>query len=460
MEQRFGADFSGVRVHDDARAAESARAVDAHAYTVGSDIVFAPGRYAPGTSGGDRLLAHELAHVVQDAPRTLARKEAADPGRGLGLHRGGGARVLRRQVSCDSPTPGGKCCFACPKPPGSPPHRCCDKTSLDFVQQSEKSGDAIANKAWERWAAVESCPGDDPRVKALLARHFKVDTGSADAGTQVKTINAAFDKIVSMNGVIPDCEPKVATGGTDDAKVAAGWRPLTHPMCFDFFPPFFEKARAARAPITIIHEKAHSLAGKDDGGGYEGDPTYPGADAAAALRTADPYANFMRDLARLPTAPKCGSAPAPPSPPPPQHQGACGPAEIGPAPPGCTPQSVPLPAERFLFNPSCDEFAPGEEARLRGFADAHAGAGAVTVVGMASSDGAPSFNDALSCRRAEAGRAVLEGAGVVPASVVATGPVPGTANDPTVRAVGIESAELPEPGGGPDVTDWFTAGFW
>jgi len=77
MEQRFGAGFGGVRVHDDARAAESARAVDAHAYTVGSHVVFGAARYAPGTPGGDRLLAHELAHVVQQgearAPRQVAR---------------------------------------------------------------------------------------------------------------------------------------------------------------------------------------------------------------------------------------------------------------------------------------------------------------------------------------------------------------------------------------------------
>ncbi len=65
MESRFGADFGAVRVHDDARAAESARAVDAHAYTVGSHVAFAARRYAPGTPAGDRLLAHELAHTLQ-----------------------------------------------------------------------------------------------------------------------------------------------------------------------------------------------------------------------------------------------------------------------------------------------------------------------------------------------------------------------------------------------------------
>src|SRR5205085_3153068 len=65
MEPRFGHDFSRVRVHADGRAAESARSVNALAYTVGEDLVFGAGQYAPGTSAGKRLLAHELSHVVQ-----------------------------------------------------------------------------------------------------------------------------------------------------------------------------------------------------------------------------------------------------------------------------------------------------------------------------------------------------------------------------------------------------------
>jgi uncharacterized protein DUF4157/putative RNase toxin 44 of polymorphic toxin system len=65
MESRFGRDFSRVRTHTDARSAESARAVSAEAYTVGSDIVFGSGRYAPETPSGRRLIAHELAHTIQ-----------------------------------------------------------------------------------------------------------------------------------------------------------------------------------------------------------------------------------------------------------------------------------------------------------------------------------------------------------------------------------------------------------
>ncbi|MEP7219674.1 MAG: DUF4157 domain-containing protein, partial [Bacteroidota bacterium] len=76
MEPRFAHDFSGVRVHTDAHAAESADAVNALAYTVGDRVVFGANRYRPGTMEGKRLLAHELAHVVQQRaarPETVPR---------------------------------------------------------------------------------------------------------------------------------------------------------------------------------------------------------------------------------------------------------------------------------------------------------------------------------------------------------------------------------------------------
>lgn len=65
MEPRFGHDFSQVRVHADTKAADSANAVKAHAYTVGQDIVFGPGQYSPHAEASRHLLAHELTHVVQ-----------------------------------------------------------------------------------------------------------------------------------------------------------------------------------------------------------------------------------------------------------------------------------------------------------------------------------------------------------------------------------------------------------
>ena len=65
MEGRLGHDFSDVRVHDDGAAHESAKAVNAHAYTVGSNVVFQRDKYDPGSDAGKVMLAHELTHVVQ-----------------------------------------------------------------------------------------------------------------------------------------------------------------------------------------------------------------------------------------------------------------------------------------------------------------------------------------------------------------------------------------------------------
>jgi hypothetical protein len=81
MEPRFGHDFSGVRVHTDAKSAESARAVNAMAYTVGQDVVFASGQYVPQAGAGRWLLAHELAHVIQQQPAASGEPlDLGDPG--------------------------------------------------------------------------------------------------------------------------------------------------------------------------------------------------------------------------------------------------------------------------------------------------------------------------------------------------------------------------------------------
>ncbi len=88
FEPRFGADFSGVRVHTDGKAAESAKAVNSHAYTVGNRIVFGQGNYSTISLTGRRLLAHELAHTIQQGgaknssntpvPNQIAETDAAE----------------------------------------------------------------------------------------------------------------------------------------------------------------------------------------------------------------------------------------------------------------------------------------------------------------------------------------------------------------------------------------------
>jgi hypothetical protein len=86
MESRFGFDFSKVRIHTDENAASAAQAINSKAFTVGYDIVFGSGQYAPNTVSGSLLLAHELAHIIQqnDLKYTLSERSANSESSHLG----------------------------------------------------------------------------------------------------------------------------------------------------------------------------------------------------------------------------------------------------------------------------------------------------------------------------------------------------------------------------------------
>jgi hypothetical protein len=140
MEPRFGQDFSRVRVHTGTRAAQSARAVNASAYTVGSDIVFGEGRYAPHTNEGRGLLAHELTHTVQQRmsrpslsrlafgrPSAAPEEREADRVRAE-IQSGSPAIAVRERVAPslarDEGSPAGGCgvCYGTPKDVGTAVH--------------------------------------------------------------------------------------------------------------------------------------------------------------------------------------------------------------------------------------------------------------------------------------------------------------------------------------------------
>ena len=114
MEQRFGRTFADVRVHADAIAAESAKAIGARAYTSGHHISFAAGEYQPGTTAGSRLLAHELTHVVQQSgtDRTSGRRGGGDGRSAVRKpHPGGGqanaalpSALVQRDLATPPPT--------------------------------------------------------------------------------------------------------------------------------------------------------------------------------------------------------------------------------------------------------------------------------------------------------------------------------------------------------------------
>ena len=111
MQPRFGYDFSQVRVHADAAAAQSARDLGALAFTVGNHIAFAAGQYSPGGGESNRLLAHELAHVIQQgAARSLTEGGGPNVGH-VGTSSGSQVSGVIQRAGDPAAIPAG---FACP----------------------------------------------------------------------------------------------------------------------------------------------------------------------------------------------------------------------------------------------------------------------------------------------------------------------------------------------------------
>ena len=106
MEPRFGHDFSQVRVHTDARAADSANAIGARAYTAGYDVFFAAGQFSPVSAEGKKLLAHELSHVLQQSKGAtgLQREPERDDDEEPAVKR---PQPVRSSLLSDDPNVGG-----------------------------------------------------------------------------------------------------------------------------------------------------------------------------------------------------------------------------------------------------------------------------------------------------------------------------------------------------------------
>ena len=137
MSPRFGRDFSRVRVHTDSDAAESADVLDAAAYSVGNDVIFAPGQYRPDSEPGRRLIAHELAHVAQ----TDSSGSQGDQG-----------HLVRRQTSK------GPMADAVPHPQPNPMDSPTFKAGVRLAEFLEAPKRAIAEKIAREFLASRKTP--------------------------------------------------------------------------------------------------------------------------------------------------------------------------------------------------------------------------------------------------------------------------------------------------------------
>lgn len=147
MESRFRHDFSSVRVHTDARAAESARNVNALAYTVGQHVVFGAGHYQPHTQTGRHLIAHELTHTIQQSGTKQRATQAK-------LEVGEESDELEREAdrAADRVMKGGLTGSAPPLPPPATP----PQSSSLLIQRAPDSGPASSTQTGEEAADATS----------------------------------------------------------------------------------------------------------------------------------------------------------------------------------------------------------------------------------------------------------------------------------------------------------------
>jgi hypothetical protein len=284
MEPRFGHDFSAVRVHTDEKADRSARAVNALAYTAGRDIVFGAGHYRPGTSDGQRLLAHELAHIVQQSGASTAgpseigatnspaeheaERAAAAVTSGASPHiqssiQGSANGVIRRYA-----------------------HEDCTE---DDLKTHIWPSDYIARQMTKKAIRVMTASPVDPSVTPLLSKYFMTATPSAAAILKV------FDKIdveYTANDYKYECEDDCS--GQKLGYVYGIWTDIH--LCMNHLRSFTNDCIAR----TMVHEMSHYYAGTDDNAYCKSDCGFSSCpsslSAADALENADSFACFAYEL--------------------------------------------------------------------------------------------------------------------------------------------------------------------
>jgi hypothetical protein len=263
FESRFRHDFSKVRVHTGSRAAESARAVNALAYTVGRDVVFASGLYNPASAGGQQLLAHELTHVVQQhnaSPATQSdslvigqhndhleaeanRAEVAGTSRPIRSQAPVAASVLQRQAAQPQPQTGFEGCDQASQNDLRAKHQ----PALDHVNR------AVASLA-PGWARM------DPAHKSAFRQYFDpANSGDIDDGF-VRDVRGNFQRIRGyMSSLRFDCDPNSWTVCGTSSRWCVGGRLMwtcfgnLH-VCTNAYPSASDSFKIE----TMIHESVHN----------------------------------------------------------------------------------------------------------------------------------------------------------------------------------------------------------
>jgi uncharacterized protein DUF4157 len=287
FEPRFGHDFGNVRIHTDANAAELAQSVNARAYTVGADVVFGAGEWSPGSTAGRRLLAHELAHVVQQA--------------------GGAPPAIRREPVNDLASDEGAVALEEPNKAPSCDDVCGNSAAKCVQEPGEHCSDDMSKKVMAAWttAATQLSMAIDALAQsplsattiASLKANFNWSSGNSptDLPTTVATNLSSASTKMSDNLCLK-CLQECPTGGKAQIARARGENCLGS-NCFRICPNF-----TADDTHVLLHELFHRVVTPVEDL-YRGQSGYP-PPPSIAVKTPDSYASLIDDVAPAAAAKK------------------------------------------------------------------------------------------------------------------------------------------------------------
>ncbi|QJW89145.1 DUF4157 domain-containing protein [Spirosoma taeanense] len=255
MESAFGADFGGVRLHTDSQAVMLSRQLNAHAFTYGQDIFFNSGKYDSRSTDGQKLLAHELTHVVQQS--------------------GSVQRQIQRQTQVK---------VTVDNVPGA-----CSLDQHHKIEPAVRQATTWLQGTLRRLDNFISTPAREPGVQAALERHFHSSTPET-AGRVRRILNRINSEILTRPDLQVECHTATDTSCSSAGAYVTG-------NLLAFCPNYFEGSAGWQAS-TLIHEMAHTLTGVTDitDRAYRNDRYYAQESPIEALTNAAAYEYFCVEI--------------------------------------------------------------------------------------------------------------------------------------------------------------------
>ncbi|WP_158593382.1 DUF4157 domain-containing protein [Nitrosovibrio sp. Nv6] len=299
MEQRFGYDFSGVRVHSGSAAEQSARDVNASAYTVGHNVVFGAGQFMPATEKGRRLIAHELVHVLQQGGASSPIEDKASSLGSVRAHAESETYTGSRGSIGDLQKPGQKLARSAQPISGAPrilrrtpifdPN--CGEYDRCKVIEPLRAANQLVDRVLAELPPLASGAVTTGRIVDLLNVHFHDPSNVAQRAVVVLSNYQAIKAELNAN-IRFICHPPAEDCTSNDGRVGAftGDRPGGDiSLCNGY-----HTADCREQARMLIHEICHHIPATRIDHAYVHESGYMALPADQATENPDTYAQFAK----------------------------------------------------------------------------------------------------------------------------------------------------------------------